>query len=168
MHVVEVELWMQELMNKKLQKFLTQCYLVSIPRKQIQVPIAYFPVKKGDDNIHVVWSETEIGINDSVFAPHFFLPLMGILMQYLPNDAWIGDFDIGEEFHNFLLPAREHPYHGVLLPEAIQVEFNCEAAMWEQLPMGFKPSPYVAGCLMSRAHEWVKGDPSDVSDPLCL
>jgi hypothetical protein len=64
-------------------------------------------VKKGDDDIHMVWSETETGINDSIFAPQFSLPSMGTLMWHLPNDAWIGDFDISEEFHNFLLLTGE-------------------------------------------------------------
>ena len=163
--VVKVEPWMQELMNKKLHKFLMHCYLTPVPWSVIHVPIVYFPVKKGKDDIHVVWSKTETGVNDSVFAPRFFLPCMGTFMHWLPNDAWIEDFDIGEEFHNFFLPEGKWPNHGVLLPKIIQDEFDTEAAMWAQLLMGFKPSPYCAGWLMSHALESAKGHPSDKASP---
>lgn len=157
--------WMSELMDDKLRKFFSRRYIHPVPRSLIRVAIVYFPVSKGDDDIRVVWSETETGVNDSVFAPHFFLPSSGTLFRRVPNNAYMGDFDIGEQFNNYLLPEAERPYHGVLLSKHLQTEFKCEAAVWGRLPMGFRPSPYLAGRLTSRAIEFAKGDPRTPGNP---
>eukprot|EP00978_Attheya_sp_CCMP212_P000170 scaffold305_cov60-Attheya_sp.AAC.3 len=67
---------------------------------------------KGGIDIRVVWSdETETGVNPSVFAPNFFLPNADTCARRMPNDAYIGDFDVGEMFYDFPLHEGDQPYH---------------------------------------------------------
>jgi len=165
---VQVEDWMQDKMNTKLRKFFRRRYLVPMPKHLIRVFIVYFPVKKGEDDIRVVWSETENGVNETVFAPRFFLPSVGTLVRRTPPGAFIGDFDIGEMFHNFVLHERDRPYHGVHVPQDLWDEFRCRTCVWSRLPMGFTPSPYIAGRNMMRALEYAKGDPSDQGNPFAF
>jgi hypothetical protein len=156
---------MQEQVNDKLRKFVSRRYINVVERYRIKVPIVYFPVQKGEADIRIVWSETETGVNDSVFAPNFFLPTLDTLIRRLPNDAWLGDFDVGEQFHNFELHYKHQPFHGVLFPEELWAEFGGEAGMMSRLPMGFRPSPYLAGRAQTRALEIAKGDPSVEGNP---
>jgi hypothetical protein len=113
----------------------------------------------------MVWSETETGVNDSVFAPNFFLPTLDTLIRRLPNDAWLGDFDVGEMFHNFALHFAHYAFHGVVFPRELWEEFGGEVGIWTRLPMGFCPSPYLAGRAQTWALEFAKGDPSDPHNP---
>ena len=70
----DVEPWMAAMVNDKLRKFFRRRYIIPFPRRLTRVPIVYFPVKKGEEDIRMVWSETEQGITDSVFAPRIFYP----------------------------------------------------------------------------------------------
>jgi len=163
--VVKVERWMQDLMNEKLRKFVKRRYIRPTPGVTPRVSVVYFPVKKGADDIRVVWSETEVGVNDAVFAPTFFLPTCGTVTRRMPNNAWMGDFDVGEMFHNYMLHQSDWSTHGVNFPPELWEEFGAKTGRWERLPMGFCPSPYMAGRMMLRALELAKGDPKDPENP---
>ena len=164
----DVEPWMAAMVNDKLRKFFRRRHIIPFPRRLTRVPIVYFPVKKGEEDIRMVWSETEQGITDSVFAPRIFYPNPGTLLRRLPNNAFIGDFDIGEQFHDFCLIGPERPNHGVLLPEELWEELGCDAGVWARLPMGFRPSPYMAAKMTLRAIEFAKADPNDPTNPFAF
>ena len=161
----DVEPWMSKLVNEKLRKFLQRRYVIPCPKRDIRVPIVYFPVKKGEDDIRMVWSETEQGVTETIFAPRIFYPALGTLLRRLPNDSWIGDFDIGEQFHNFCLEKKERPCHGLFLPKELHDEFHAEAGVWGRLPMGNRSSPRAAARMTQRAIEIAKGDPKDKKNP---
>ena len=127
--------------------------------------VVYFPVKKGTDDIRVVWSETEVGVNDAVFAPSFFLPTCGTVTRRMPNNAWMGDFDVGEMFHNYMLHPSDWATHGVNCPWDLLEEFGSRTGRWERLLMGFCPSPYMSSRMMLRAIELAKGDLADPANP---
>jgi hypothetical protein len=133
---MDIELWMSALVNEKLQKFFWHHYVIPRPQREIHVPIVYFSVKKGDNDIWMVWSETEQGITETVFALQIFYPTLGTLLRRLPNNAYIGDFDIGEQFHNFCLPKPEWTCHRIFLPKDLWEEIGCDAGVWAHLPMG--------------------------------
>jgi hypothetical protein len=78
---------MQDMVNDKLRKFVGRRYITVVDPRAVQVAIVYFPVQKGDSDIRMVWSETETGVNESVFAPNFFLPTLDTLIRRLPNDS---------------------------------------------------------------------------------
>jgi hypothetical protein len=164
--VISCEQWMQDLVNDKLRKFVARRYIELVHNpKEVKVAIVYFPVQKGDSDIRMVWSETETGVNETVFAPNFFLPTLDTLIRRLPNNAWLGDFDVGEMFHNFSLHHAHRGYHGVNFPQPLWKEFGARFGVWVRLPMGFRSSPYIAGRVQTRALEIARGHPSTEGNP---
>jgi hypothetical protein len=114
----KLEPWMKELVPVKLRKFLGRRYL--LPGGRLMAAILYFPVDNADGvDIRLVWDETSSGVNDSVFAPRFFMPLSGTLCRRVPNHAYMADFDVGEMFHNYMMQYPDVPYHGVNLPRVV-------------------------------------------------
>jgi len=81
-----LEPWMKDLVPVQLRKFLSRRYL--LPGGRLMVAILYFPVEKaGGTDIRLVWDETSSGVNDSVFAPRFFMPSSGTLCRRVLNHA---------------------------------------------------------------------------------
>jgi len=60
------------------------------------------------------------------------------------------------------------PYHGVNLPPELWEESGSKHALWGRLPMGFKPSPYIACRNMTRALEFARGKPDEVGSPFAF
>jgi hypothetical protein len=78
-----------------------------------------------------------------------------------------GDFDIGEEFHNYVLAEEEIPYHGVIFPAQLcETEALAEPLLrWTIPPFGWSSSPYFTWRMLARALELCKGDHHDPSNP---
>ena len=64
--------------------------------------IHYFYVKKGLVDVRMVYNGTECGLNKSVWAPHFGLPMVQQTLHSLLPGYSQCDLDIGEMFLNFL------------------------------------------------------------------
>jgi hypothetical protein len=73
----------------------------------------------------------------------------------------MGDFDIGECWHNFRVHPRDQPLFGVKIPLDLQKVWGKQWFRWERLPMGVRPSPYNACRLIARALEFAVGRPAD-------
>jgi hypothetical protein len=73
----------------------------------------------------------------------------------------MGDFDIGECWHNFFVHLRDRGLFGVELPTELQKIWGRRWFRWERLPMGARPSPYNACRLIARALEYAVGRPFD-------
>ena len=116
----------------------------------------------------MVWDETQSGVNDSVFAPRFFMPSPGTLCRRIPNGAFMGDFDVGEMFHNFNMHPADQQYHGVSLPSELWKEAGAKLGRWTRLTMGFKPSLYLSCRMMARAIEIAKGPPDEKGSPFAF
>jgi hypothetical protein len=150
---------MKDLVPVQLRKFLSRRYL--LPGGRLMVAILYFPVEKaGGTDIRLVWDETSSGVNDSVFAPRFFMPSSGTLCRRVLNHAY-PDFDVVEMFHNYMMDSPDVPYHGVNLPLELWEESGSKHALWGRLPMGFKASQYIACRNMPRALKWAALSPSE-------
>jgi hypothetical protein len=93
------------------------------------------------------------------------LPTMGTLTRRLPNNAQMGDFDVGEMFNNFMMDPRERKYHCVEYPEELQEEAGSKFGWWNRLLFGFRPSPYLAVRMMARCMELSMGDRTDPTNP---
>jgi hypothetical protein len=84
-----------------------------------------------------------------------------------------GDFDIGEQFHNYLLHHSMRGFCGVELPMDLVATLQEEEAgpsvarfmRWARLVFGWQSSPYFALRMHSRAIEICHGDPTDESNP---
>jgi len=139
-----------------------------------------FPVKKGADDIQVVWDLKKNSLNACMYTPSFFL--------YTPSSSYArrvearmygSDADVEEQFHNFLLHESEQAYCGVELPKDLLEESKLERtlegsplkAQWfmqfGRLVFGWQSSPYFALCMHVRCIELVKRDPKDPTSAFC-
>jgi hypothetical protein len=78
-------------------------------------------------------------VHPSIYNPSFFLPTTATLNRRIEEEMEQVNFDIGEEFHNYVLAKEERPYHGVIVPDQI-----CEAEalsepliLWTAPPFGW-------------------------------
>ena len=150
--------------REKLVKLLRRRYIVcgvcrnTVPR---------FPVPKGDDDIRVVWDLSKNGVNAGMYTPSFFLATMGTYLRRIEAGMYGGDFDVGEQFHNYMLHPREQVYCGVEIPEELLSELQAEGwrvapfMRWARLVFGWQSSPYFALRMFARALELAKGAPHE-------
>jgi hypothetical protein len=61
----------------------------------------------------MVYNGTSCGLNDCLFAPHFSLPVIQLVLRSLNPGYHSADIDIGEMFLNFTLGEEVRPYSGV-------------------------------------------------------
>jgi hypothetical protein len=133
-------------------------FVVAVPR---------FPVPKGADDIRVVWDLAKNGLNKVMFTPSFFLPTMATYLRRLQTGCYSGDFDIGEQFHNYQLHKSEQVYCGVDVPTSLRDKLRGEGIevdgpmRWARLVFGWQSSPYLALRMLARAIEIAKGEPAE-------
>ena len=139
--------------------------------------VHYFAVPKGDDDIRVVFDGTSSGLNETLWAPNFFLPSAKSAAMVMDFSTWMSDMDFGEMFHNFNLDPRIRPYSGVnvdklgmIIPRlgrgAIRPFNKVTNLRWTRLFMGMRPSPYNAVQHYYWGEEFARGNPSDKSNPM--
>jgi hypothetical protein len=58
----------------------------------------YFPVKKGDCDIRMVYDATKSGLNRALWTPSFALPTVESLTRQLEETTWMADLDLGDSF----------------------------------------------------------------------
>jgi hypothetical protein len=120
-------------------------------RNKITIP--RHPVPKGPTNIRVVWNCTGNGVHPSIYTPSFHLATDATLFRRIETGMEQDDFDIGEEFHNYVLAASERPYHGVLVRDELCKRYeDAERIMlWTVPPFGWTCSPYFTLRMLARA-----------------
>jgi hypothetical protein len=149
---------------EKLEKLLRRRYVV--PGKFV-LAVPRFPVPKGADDIRVVWDLAKNGLNKEMFTPSFFLPTMATYLRRLQTGSYCGDFDIGEQFHNYQLHRAEQVYCGVDVPSELRDKLRGEGIpvegpmRWDRLVFGWQSSPYLALRMLARAIELAKGAPDE-------
>ena len=74
---------------------------------------SFFAVLKGEDNIRIVYDATKSLLNESIWAPNFFLPAVDSVLRNAETTTWYGDIDLGEMFLNNFLDEKLRPYAGV-------------------------------------------------------
>ena len=155
------------LMQDKVQKVRDRRYVS--PGKVISL-MNVFDVPKGADDIRLVYDGTKSRLNDNLWAPWFPLPMVESLLRSIDCTTWLGDNDIGEQFHNFCLHPQLQAYCGIdltkLFPEQLE---KGKAVMWERwnrAPMGVQTSPYQAAQGMIWWEELVRGSRLQAENPL--
>jgi hypothetical protein len=63
----------------------------------------FFAVPKGDSDIRVVFDGTSSGLNETLWAPNFYLPTARAAALNVSYSSWMSDMDCGEMFHNFFM-----------------------------------------------------------------
>ena len=175
------------LLRKKEEKLLYRRYL---ELGYVDCIVPRFGVPKGEDDIRLVWDATRNGVNDTLYAPSFWMPTFRTLqdfvikwlpcsiVDYLDNNIpsspsqgdWRiphqSDMDVGEMFLNYNLHYSERHMFGMRLitgsgPDEVEVVMR-----FTRLLFGGKPCPYLAVQGHARAMELAIGDHKDPTNPL--
>ena len=126
--------------------------------------INYFWVDKGETDIRIVYDGTGCGLNDFIWAMHFFLPTMRHTLRSLLPGYYQCDGDIGEMFLNFMVHEMLRELSGVDISHVRSDDPIFEAARaaaWERWCrnwMGLKDSPVRSIQLMTRVKLVAYGD----------
>lgn len=159
---------MKEAMKKKLEKIRRLKYIQS---GRVDSLTSYFAVPKGESDIRMVYDGTKSGLNDSLWAPWFALPTVETHLRFVGTKSHMGDIDIGDMFHNFMLHDSVQRVAGIDLtpffPEDLEARRDLRMlwARWVRAAMGLKNSPYntIQGALfMDEVIRGDKGDPNNV------
>jgi hypothetical protein len=159
----------REQMKVKLEKVRRLGY---ISPGSVDSLTSYFSVPKGGSNIRMVYDGTKSGLNDAMWAPWFALPTVEAHLRGVGSDTFMGDIDIGDMFHNFMLHERIRRVAGIdLTPfflEELATRWDIRVIWerWDHSAMGLKCSPYntIQGALFM--DEIIRGDPKDPSNVL--
>jgi hypothetical protein len=169
-----------DLLLPKFQSILERGYVVSNQsateiaelEEFIMRYIDFFGVPKGDD-ICVIYKGASCGLNETVWAPNFWLPTPKSATWVLNYNYCGVDLDLGEMFLNFPLPMLFRRFSGIVLtPFKDLLGYshisNQELQLrWEHCWMGFKPSPYNSTCFYYWAKEFAHGNQrADKTNPL--
>ena len=161
-------------LKKKLHKPVSKNY---ITRGFVKSLISFFAVLKGESDIRIVYDATKSGLNESIWAPNFFLPTVDSVLRNADSDTWYGDIDLGEMFLNYFLDEKLRPYAGVdvtgirnLLLEDFKNlpkdEMRRLVMRWERNLMGLASSPYNSTRTFAWSEDFIRGDRRDPSNPL--
>jgi hypothetical protein len=168
-----------DLLLPKFQAILSRGYVVSKQDSNelsaledfIMSYIDYFGVPKADD-IRVVYNGASCGLNETVWAPNFWLPTAKSATRVLNFNYCGVDLDLGEMFLNFPLPLLFRAFSGIdLTPfkEALgfgHISNKDFQLRWERCWMGFRPSPYYSVRFYYWAEEFARGDRRKQSNPV--
>jgi len=89
---------------------------------------SFFAVPKAGTGIRVVYDATQCGLNDALWAPNFFLPMVDSILRNACRSTWFGDINLGGMFLNYALDLDIRQYAGVDITklEAEKVGSTCK------------------------------------------
>jgi hypothetical protein len=73
----------------------------------------FFEVNEGLTDIRMVYNGTSCGLNDTLWAPNFWLPTPVAAARVLGFGCYMVDIDLGEMFLKFPLPSQSQLFSGV-------------------------------------------------------
>lgn len=151
-----------EQMKEKLDNVIGKNY---IERGRVKSLINCFPVPKGEGDIRLVYDGTKSGLNDTVWAPNFFLPSIDSLLALVDVDSWFADLDLGEMFLNYFMDARIRPYSGVDLTKLSKTIKGKLWMRWGRLFMGYAESPFFSNKFFAWCIDMIRGARLETSNP---
>ena len=152
-------------LRTKLRKVRKQSY---IQPGFVRSLTGYFAVPKAKTDIRVVYDATRCGLNDALWAPNFFLPVVDSILRNATSATWFGDIDLGEMFLNYALDVEIRQYAGVDVTEVEdQIRHQSKRILerWTRTLMGFRPSPYVATQTFAWSEEVIIGNYTKKENP---
>ena len=154
-------------LRDKILKVIKKRY-IKVPEERLRSVISYFGVPKGVvDGIiqdwRIVYHAGANGLNDSVWAPSFWLPGVASLVRILDLTSVMEDRDIGEMFLNFPLHPSVRKFVGVDVGPLGFSKEECGARWlgWVVNLMGYRPSPHNSIKTNLVAEEIIRGDRHD-------
>ena len=167
------------LVAEKVNGMLAKNYLDA--NKYVRTGLHYFAVPKGETDIRVVFDGTSSGLNESLWAPNFFLPTARDAGQLLSFSTFMADVDFGEMFHNFFMDPKVRKHAGVeigILRDHSKDKNGGRRSggksmkpapsfvRWNRLFMGMRPSPYNAVRYYFWGEEFARGNRSLPTNPM--
>jgi hypothetical protein len=157
------------LLALKFLKILLRRYVV-VPEdfaEMLKSLVDYFYVPKAKD-IRPVYDGKKCGINDSLWAPGFWLPIPKSALRVLDFFYHSVDIDLGEFFLNFPLPELLRQFSGIDLTPFVEILAGLGFQLvvdsdglykvhWSRCWMGCKPSPFFAVRFYYWAEEFARG-----------
>ena len=131
----------------------------------------FFAVPKGDSDIRVVFDGTSSGLNETLWAPNFYLPNARAAALNISYSSWMSDMDCGEMFHNFFMVDRRIRKCAGLRVDKIFPTAGAGGQTylrWTRLFMGMRPSPYISVRHYYWAEEFARGDPAMGANPMAF
>jgi hypothetical protein len=123
-----------------------------------------FVVEKVDD-IRLVYTAAESGLNDAMVVPRFSLPTIHTHLRAVEEGTHMADLDVGEMFLNFCLHPTTQPWAGVDLTHFIKLKGGkSQWERWCRSLMGCKSLPYQLVQGISVAEELIRGNPLDTNN----
>ena len=95
------------------------------------------------------------------------MPTLGTYLRRIETGTFAGDFDVGEQFHNYQLHESERACHGTEIPRDLVNRLRAESIevakimRWCRLPFGWQAAPYQALRMLAHLFEIAKGRPKD-------
>jgi len=164
--------WAAAKVDEKLLQLLNRRYLEVGPVRRV-LPFFWVWKTRIPPDVRVVWNAKQNGVNAIVRAPSFQLPTPSSVHRILEAYMHCGDFDVGEQFPNYMLHPTERRYFGVRLSKSLMEQLRKDYPdlpdlwRWERLPFGWMPSPYLALSMLARVLELVQRAPSDRTSAFC-
>ena len=116
----------------------------------------------------MVYNAIKCSLNDALWAPNFFLPIVDSILHNSLSATWFGDIDLGEMFLNYALDLDLREYAGVDVTE-VDSEMSTSSKRvlerWTQTLMRFCPLPYMATQQFSWSAEIIMGNYTVPSNP---
>ena len=163
-----------ELMAAKLAKVIDRNYITP---GDVANLTEVFSVKKGENDIRLVYNGTKCGANAVLWAPSFGIPCAASAVRVISFCSFMLDLDMAEMFLNFPMPFLLRRFSGVdLTPFAGAIEkllgrsfeLNEQGRLilrWARAYMGNTKCPYYAVRFYCLAEEVAKGNPDVESNP---
>ena len=152
-----------EKIKEKITKVRSRRYIAPGLVKSLT---SFFQVPKGVDDICMVYDLTKCGLNDTLWAPSFWMPTINNVVDCVTDTGWFGDVDAGEMFLNYILDENLRAYAGVDMGWTQRSKKGTLWERWTRMAMGMLPSPYVTIRLFAWAMEIIKGNQHDCSNPV--
>jgi hypothetical protein len=122
--------------------------------------IKYFAVPKGDNDVQMVYNAMANNLNERVWVPTFWLPMINLLVRAVDRGSWMTDGDMGDMFLNYQLHGDVRPFTAVDLSYLYEDPGGGGPrwAVWDRNLMGFAALPYNSIKMALVAEEVCKGD----------
>ena len=79
----------------------------------VKSEIEVFRISNGDDGIWLVYMGLSCDLNSVLWTPWFTVPTLNVILCTIEAGTYIGDGDIGDQFHNFMLHPSFQSYAGL-------------------------------------------------------
>jgi hypothetical protein len=162
--------------RSKVLKVIRRGYLVVVALGLVRSLMHYFSVKKGEDDIRMVYDGSKCKLNAATFAPWFAVPTSSSLERTVLPHTVQADNDFADMFLNFQLHEEMKKYTGVDVTDLLNDEEAAEEigrftsaedvyTVWDRPAMGLTASPYQAVQTATRGKRVMLGDRKDPKNP---